>query len=406
MAHHNPRLMSTYEILGSYFVDIFYNVIYHSARQRAGPEYSLTDEYCRQVQVYITAVKTSRDDFRKTLNGLYHYYQTETRYGSGLSFHEFVEKIVPNFVPEEYYANFATEHKDDMLGKIIVDLIASLGAFATSPEILPKIIDLHDKEPALTIRRMQDRAISYLHGVRTEIHNRFLCKIGQAKETVSIECVDELRKEIKSQVRQKCQLKADLENARAEISKYKQREARFRRLIQMIRSEQTEGRTAAALSARVPAPPLTVAEADDAADGGNVSYLSDASSDDTSDASSPPGVSVASDASDASDSAEDTESSDSPPPRRRRRPSRRVHPRAGRRTPRRTGRPPPPDESDMSDASDASDASEGGAAAGPVALNAAGGDFGVDADNPSQRARALRLGDFMHEETDSGSKRY
>jgi uncharacterized membrane protein YgcG len=257
-ASHDPRLISILEILGSYFVDVFYNHVYNSSQTRLKAGASLTDEYVRHVQSYIIGVKNDEGCYREVVQNLHKYFQTTTRYTT-LSFADFVERIVKQFIPEEYYDLLKSPEKDESLGSIVADLSSALGAYVTSPDMLRRIIDGHNHQPRVTIRMVQDQAVTVLLAKRGEIHNNFLRRIGQAKDTVSMDVVDDLKKAIRKLVKQKADLKIQLGEAEErvmaledDVDVLKKKDGKYRKLIALMQNEREQGLQGAAFSATVP----------------------------------------------------------------------------------------------------------------------------------------------------------
>ena len=102
-ASYDRKLISVLEILGSHYVDIYYNHIWSSARTGLKAGGSIADEYARQVKAYIVGIKTDPESYRSIVGHLHVYFRTITRYTT-LSFADFVDRVVSQFLPPEYYA--------------------------------------------------------------------------------------------------------------------------------------------------------------------------------------------------------------------------------------------------------------------------------------------------------------
>ena len=257
-ANYDKTLISVLEILGSHFVDTFFNHVWVSARTHLKAGTSITDEYTKRVQAYITGVKNDERCYRDVVMNLHKYFQATTRYTT-LSFPDFVERIVVQFIPEEYYDLLKSSEKDETLSSILADLVSGMGVYVTSPDMLRRIIDEHDEQPGVTIRMIQDQGVTILLQKRGEIHNKFLKRVGQTKETVSIEMVDSLKQVIRGLVKQKAVLKTKLaaaqeeaEDLQHELTRARRRESKFKRLIRMLNEERRRGAVDTALAARVP----------------------------------------------------------------------------------------------------------------------------------------------------------
>jgi hypothetical protein len=257
---YDPKLVSILDVVGSYFVSIYYNDVYVTAKAKIAPRGSLTDSYVGSVKAIMLAIKTDKNAYHTFVKNLHQYFRKVTSFAT-LAFGSFVDKIVRQFIPPEYYDLLKNEEKDETLGSIITDLAANLGSYATEPKMLRRIIDNHDVSPGVTIRMLQDKSIEILLAKRGDIHNGFLRKIGQARDTVSVDLVNDLKQAIRKLVKEKSELKADVGHLSAENQRLlkqtrsiKAREAKFLKLIKMLKEQVRVGKKEAALSARVPPP--------------------------------------------------------------------------------------------------------------------------------------------------------
>jgi len=255
--NYDTHLISVLEVVGSYYVDIFYNIIYNLAKTHVSKGGgSITDDYRRQVQSYILGVRQEEKCYRDAVGNLHKYFQTRTRYSS-LNFPDFVDKIVSQFMPVEYYKSIKTSEKDEFLSSILCDLIAALGGYMTRPDILPRIIDDRDKDHEVTIRMLQDHSIYLQITARDRIHNQFFCKLGQTKDMVSVTVVDDLKKAIRQLVKDKSQMAVTIEDTTRELKRltadfqksklqWREKESKYNRLLEMVRSIQDKGISQAA----------------------------------------------------------------------------------------------------------------------------------------------------------------
>lgn len=257
-ASYDPRLISILEILGSHFVDVYFNHVYNSAQTHLEAGASLADEYVRRVQAYIIGVKSDKQCYHVVVQNLHGYFQATTRYTT-LSFVDFVELIVQQFIPKEYYDLLKAPEKDESLGSIVADLVSALGAYVATPDMLRRIIDGHDHQPLVTIRMIQNRAVTILLAKRGEIQNSFLRRIGQAKDTVSMDVVDDLKQAIRKLAKQKASLKAQLGAAEErvmeledEVAALKKKDGKCRKLIGLMKAEREQWLQGAAFAATVP----------------------------------------------------------------------------------------------------------------------------------------------------------
>ena len=257
-ASHDPAIISILEIVGAYFVDKYYNDVYATAAalvKRSGG--SLTDEYVRSVKFYIVGVKSDEKSYHKIVQELHEFFKKKT--SVTLTFPDFVERIITKFVPKEYHDLYQDEEKDETLGSIIADLVSGLGVYVTKEDILRRIIDMHESQFRVTIRMIQDHALTLLLSKRTEIHNKYLQRVGQTRGVISIEVVDGLKKTIRKLLKEKVHVQSRLDEAedyvddlKAKVAAMKGREAKYRRLIELLQIEVTKGARAAAAAASLP----------------------------------------------------------------------------------------------------------------------------------------------------------
>lgn len=257
-AAYDRKLVSILEVLSSHYVDIYYNHIWTSAEVGVKKGGALSDEYVRQVKAYITGVKTDPASYKSVVAHLHTYYRTITRYAT-LSYADFVDQVVAQFVPAEYFALCKAPQKDETFETVVVDLIAGLGAYVTGPALLRRVVDEHHRQPEVTIRMVQDQGVTLLLTKRAEVHNKFLRKLGQAKDHVSMDVVEDLKTAVKRLAKDKAKLRQalgeteeraiDLEDA---VAAAKKREAKYRRLVRLLNDERTVGATAAAHRAAAP----------------------------------------------------------------------------------------------------------------------------------------------------------
>ena len=92
--NYSQRAVSTFEIIGSFIVDLFYNHFYQEAKKLRidGRVDSVTDGYKHAVKSYLHSFQNP-DSYRKTIVGIHKYYYTTTRF-STISFSECVNEIV------------------------------------------------------------------------------------------------------------------------------------------------------------------------------------------------------------------------------------------------------------------------------------------------------------------------
>ena len=246
-AAQDPKVISVFEVVASYFVDCYFNHVWHGARTHVSSGRSLTDEYTSRIQAFVTGTKNDPRCYSEVIQGVHSFFIGTTRFTT-LSFAEFVDRIVGICVPPEYFRQFSAQDKDELLSSVICDLVANLAAGTTKPDMLRRIIDEHSKTPEVTIRMMQDIAVSSLITKRAALHNKFLHKMGQAREAVPLDVVEDMKKALRRLVREKTEAESRASQAedradvmKIELKESKQRETKLRKLVELLRSGQASG---------------------------------------------------------------------------------------------------------------------------------------------------------------------
>ena len=249
----DPKVLSVFEVIASYFVDCYFNHVWHGARTHVSAGRSLTDEYTSRIQAFVTGTKNDPRCYSEVIQGVHNFFIGTTRFTT-LSFAEFVDRIVGVCVPPEYFRQFSAQDKDELLSSVICDLVANLAAGTTKPDMLRRIIDEHSKTPDVTIRMMQDIAVGALITKRSALHNKFLHKMGQARDAVPLDVVEDMKKALRRLVREKTDAEArakesenELEIAKEALKESKHREMKLRKLVELLRSGQAAGASRAGL---------------------------------------------------------------------------------------------------------------------------------------------------------------
>ncbi len=229
---HDSKVVSIFEIIGSFVVDTFFNHVYTNAKNNVGTNSTLVDEYIKRIQLYVLGIKDNKKYYEKVVNGMLKYFTQTTKYVS-LTYPEFVDKIVITCIPVEYFRQLTNQDKDEIFASIITDLISSLATFVTRPEILRKIVDEHDKSSLATIRLLQDNSVNILTTKRISLINKFIKTSSQGRDNISTDAIDELRKINKKL----CEKINEYEEA---IEEMNDREENYKKLISLLKEKITQ----------------------------------------------------------------------------------------------------------------------------------------------------------------------
>lgn len=262
-ANHDPKIISIYEILSSYFTDILFNHIYLSIKGNN----NMIDEYVKNVKNYVAGIKTNIEYYNKIVKELHQYFLKHVgKKFSDLTYASFISRIVLVSTPSDQYSELSHSDKEDIFSNIISELVANMAAFVTTGNMLQHIITHHTKNAKSTIRTIQDSAVSFLVEKRALLHNKFVKNVGEVKETTTIAYAEELKKNLKKAIKEKNDALHDLEDALDEIEslkdkvhKYKKEleaskvtEAKLRKFIDLLNVRSEKGIVSAANAIKQP----------------------------------------------------------------------------------------------------------------------------------------------------------
>lgn len=256
-SNYDPKIITIYEILGSYFTDILFNHIYLTSKNTK----NVIDEYVKNVKNYVSGLKNNMEYYNKIVKEIHQYFLKNVgKKFTDLTFANFIYRIVSISVPEDHYSQLTHSDKEDIFSNIICELIAHLAAFVTTHNMLQLIIVQHTKNPKTTIRSIQDSAVNFLIEKRALLHNKFVKTVGEVKEHTSVAFTEDLKKMLKKTLKEKNDAIAELENVYAELDSLKKKysnnkkeleaartmEAKLRKFIELMNLKSEKGVIAAA----------------------------------------------------------------------------------------------------------------------------------------------------------------
>ena len=207
--------IATFDIIGAYFVDVFYNNHYLLAEDQVKmrAKKSITDAYRDVIRDYVIGIRN--EHLCKTaISSLYSYF----RASSGIStFEEFENRVLSQFIPPEFYANFVDNQKDSSLCNIVVCVARDIGNAILEPKMFSRIID--DHQNTANVLTLQDCALNILILQRQEYYSKFYKEVTKAM-TVQYdkESFERLRDAYIEEKRTCCDLKNEKEIAVSLIS--------------------------------------------------------------------------------------------------------------------------------------------------------------------------------------------
>lgn len=224
---YSNRTLSVFEIIGAYFVDVFYNHIYLTAEKNhklygGSSTKSLTDEYKSALVAYNEGITKSKKHYEQTIKGILEFYRTYTKFTT-ISMNDFINELLQQFIPEEHFTIFTDQEKHFFLNKIITAIIYKFIGRITQIDLMKMVIDDHDNTD--NTRRYIDVIVDLMIIEREELFNQFVKQTrghNVDDEQVSVEVVrkitqdrDALWNQLQELLKQKCELEAKLIRARA-----------------------------------------------------------------------------------------------------------------------------------------------------------------------------------------------
>jgi hypothetical protein len=259
-SHHDQKVVSVFEVLSAYLTDCYFNHVFRTASDKLARDASLTDNYVRCIQSFAMGIKNDESCYGKLVQSLWRYFTSMTRF-TAISFSEFVDRVTENCAPPEYFRQFSTSDKDEILSSMLCDLTINLATYVTRPDMLRRIIDEHRVAPTVTVRMIQDAGVDYLLTKRSALRNEFLKKMGQARDQVPMDAVEDMKKILRRIVKEKAEVAARANIADAEcarlrglLQEMKTRCAKFEKLVQLMQSGRDIGPAAAGAALRAPRP--------------------------------------------------------------------------------------------------------------------------------------------------------
>jgi hypothetical protein len=241
--NYSVKAIGLFDTIGSYFVDIFYNHHYLLAREavKNGKISNITDGYRSNVLSYMNGV-SSRDDLcKKVIHQLHEFYQKNSGFGS-VVLSEFQDRVLSQFIPPEYYRDFAEKHKDKTLKEIVIKTVNELGETVVSRGVLPRIIDDHMNRANVSL--LQDKIVDIFIIQREDYYSKFAREISNknAGDTVDKDTVRKIKDAYVSEKKKASELTADRDRAlfiiQQLISKLNKMEAELKELRAIANKEQ------------------------------------------------------------------------------------------------------------------------------------------------------------------------
>lgn len=160
------------ERIASHFIDLLYNDVYSKsveAARRSTAGKSLTDTYRQQVEEYTSRVESDVSFCKEMIEQLHLDYRA--KYANSITIERFVNLVVAQFVPKEYFGEFTTSSTDTALKNILVLSLKQFSAHLLSGKMLKCVIDDHQNADNIAI--LQEIYLRIFVKIRNEYFTKF-----------------------------------------------------------------------------------------------------------------------------------------------------------------------------------------------------------------------------------------
>lgn len=197
---YNPRnyptsTINTFELLGGYVINVFYNNMYDKAREihSSGKISSVTEAYKVVCRGYL-ANFTREDLFKSTLKNIFEYYNRHNPVPI-LKYSEWVDSITREFVPHDFWPSLSVQQKDHILGMLIEAIFKGFVTVIISPQSLQLVIDNHLNSENIPF--FQDQMLTVMIEQRERMYQKFIKPLQTGVDPLSHKLKEELIKESK-----------------------------------------------------------------------------------------------------------------------------------------------------------------------------------------------------------------
>lgn len=206
------RTISTYQIISAYIVDIYYNSLYAEAvKFKEGKKVSsVTEGYKHAVYRFLSVVDSSNrtnynhKHYKSLLIGINKCFTMWTSFET-LTLSDCIDKIVHEFVPDDYYESLDKDQKRNILRIVLIDVLTQFTKMAVC-EFLHIIIDNHDEIANVEI--LKEKIVDILLMEREAFYHKFLStKMSKKSEYVDKEIAVKMKNEIQLLLTENANLK-------------------------------------------------------------------------------------------------------------------------------------------------------------------------------------------------------
>lgn len=196
---YSKRTLSTFSLISSYVVDVYYNHLYNEAKKARdeGKTTSIAEGYRMCCLIFAKSLddkspKYRKKQYYKIIEGIKEFFTLYTSM-STLTISECIHKIVSELVPDKYLNDLDNDKKSVIVHKCLVDSITEFTKIAVC-DYITHIVDSHD-DPA-NVEALKDQMTDILLLEREKSLQLFL--VGSKQPMVDRGLAIKLQNDIKS----------------------------------------------------------------------------------------------------------------------------------------------------------------------------------------------------------------
>jgi hypothetical protein len=209
---YSTETLNTFSFMSAYFVDLYYNHLYTQAIRfhRNKQVATVTDGYKASLDAFLQSINGfDKELYSELVHGIH---QTFMEYGfRGMSYQQCIDKIVKEFIPQDYWKIISFDDKSKILGTIITNSNRAMVHKIISTH-LSEIIDNHADQDNANI--LQDAYIDILIMEREKLYHEFINAKTKGGEG---SLVQSMEREIILLSKQKNELRQQLHDSKKEV---------------------------------------------------------------------------------------------------------------------------------------------------------------------------------------------
>ena len=217
-----PKTLSTYQVIGAYLVDIYYNHLYNEGIKfkDSGKFETITDGYRYAIYVFIQTIDVKSPSYKpkyytQLLIGINEFFTIHTSF-STLSLTDCIDKITKEFIPDDYYSSLDKDQKRNILRGVLTNVIKEFSKYIVS-ETINFIIDNHSD--VSNVELLKDKLVDLFIIEREAMYMKFLDNDNITNDKMDRNIGKKLEFELKKVIKEKSQLQLKI----SELEKFKQK---------------------------------------------------------------------------------------------------------------------------------------------------------------------------------------